>query len=157
MAKRIIFKNPDGTLGIIVPMSNSGLTIEQVAAKDVPPGLPFKIVEENKIPTDRTFRAAWIEDPSDTITCDMVKARDIHRDYLRSIRVGELAKLDIEFRKAKTQPDRDAVEEKAQVLRDITSDPIIEAAQNIEQLKLAIPLPLQAAHAVEEAKKKPKG
>jgi len=30
-----------------------------VAAKDVPEGKPFKIVDVSDIPTDRTFRAAW--------------------------------------------------------------------------------------------------
>lgn len=30
-----------------------------VAAKDVPAGKPFKIVDVSDIPEDRTFRAAW--------------------------------------------------------------------------------------------------
>ena len=30
-----------------------------VAAKDVPAGKPFKIVNVSEIPTDRTFRDAW--------------------------------------------------------------------------------------------------
>lgn len=30
-----------------------------IAAKDVPAGKPFKIVDVADIPTDRTFRAAW--------------------------------------------------------------------------------------------------
>ena len=40
-------------------MKISGLTIEEIAAKDVPVGKPFKIVDVADIPTDRTFRNAW--------------------------------------------------------------------------------------------------
>ena len=32
---------------------------EWIAAKDVPAGKPFKIVDVSDIPEDRTFRAAW--------------------------------------------------------------------------------------------------
>lgn len=33
--------------------------IKAIARKDVPEGLPFWIVDESEIPTDRTFREAW--------------------------------------------------------------------------------------------------
>jgi hypothetical protein len=36
-----------------------GLTIEEIAAKDVPEGKPYKIVDVADIPSDRTFRDAW--------------------------------------------------------------------------------------------------
>jgi hypothetical protein len=35
------------------------MTIEEIAAKDVPAGKEFKIVSVNDIPSDRTFRDAW--------------------------------------------------------------------------------------------------
>lgn len=56
---RIIFRKEDGGVAIIIPSQDCGLTIEQIAAKDVPAGVPFRIVEAADIPTDRTFRAAW--------------------------------------------------------------------------------------------------
>jgi hypothetical protein len=56
---RIIYPTPEGGVAIIVPAVECGLTIEQIAAKDVPAGVPFRIVEADTIPTDRTFRAAW--------------------------------------------------------------------------------------------------
>lgn len=59
MEKRIIYPTDDGGVAIIVPAPSSGLTIEQIAAKDVPAGKPYKIVDAADIPTDRTFRAAW--------------------------------------------------------------------------------------------------
>jgi hypothetical protein len=46
-------------VSVIVPAAECGLTIEQIAAKDVPAGKPFQIVDVADIPSDRTFRGAW--------------------------------------------------------------------------------------------------
>ena len=59
MDKRIIYQTEDGGVAIIVPSPDCGLTIEQIAAKDVPAGKAYKIVDVADIPTDRTFRNAW--------------------------------------------------------------------------------------------------
>ena len=59
MTQRIIYPTDNGGVAIIIPAGDSGLTVEQIAAKDVPAGKPFKIVDVNDIPTDRTFRDAW--------------------------------------------------------------------------------------------------
>ena len=56
--KRIIYPNNDGGVAIIIP-ADCGLTIEEIAAKDVPQGKPYKIVDVADIPSDRTFRDAW--------------------------------------------------------------------------------------------------
>lgn len=57
--KRIIYQTDDGGVAVIVPAAQCGLTIEQIAAKDVPSGKEYKIVDVADIPTDRTFRDAW--------------------------------------------------------------------------------------------------
>jgi hypothetical protein len=59
MNLRIIYPNDDGSVSIIVPAAECGLTIEEIAAKDVPAGKPYKIVDVADIPSDRTFRNAW--------------------------------------------------------------------------------------------------
>ena len=56
---RVIYPTDDGGVAIIVPAVECGLTIEQIAAKDVPAGKEYKIVDVSDIPTDRTFRNAW--------------------------------------------------------------------------------------------------
>ena len=56
---RIIYPTADGGVAVIVPTEECGLTIEAIAAKDVPQGVPFKIVDAADIPSDRTFRNAW--------------------------------------------------------------------------------------------------
>lgn len=73
MNQRIIYPNDDGGVSVIVPAAECGLTIEEIAAKDVPPIVvrgpensivsstprPYKIVDVSDIPSDRTFRNAW--------------------------------------------------------------------------------------------------
>jgi len=62
--KRIIYKNPDNSVSVIVPSDEalSLMTIEQIATKDVPAGKPYKIVDASEVPSDRTWRNAWTID-----------------------------------------------------------------------------------------------
>jgi hypothetical protein len=55
---RIIYKTDEGGVAVIIP-ADCGLTIEEIAAKDVPAGKPYMIVDASDIPEDRTFRDAW--------------------------------------------------------------------------------------------------
>ena len=64
MNERIVYQNADGGVAIIIP-ANCGLTAEQIAAKDVPTGLPYKIVDAADIPTDRTSRNDWFVDAAE--------------------------------------------------------------------------------------------
>jgi ribosomal protein S12 len=64
MDKRIIYKKTDGSIKIIIP-ANCGLTVEQIAQKDVPTGLKYKIVNVSEISSDRTFRNAWTIDDAE--------------------------------------------------------------------------------------------
>jgi hypothetical protein len=59
MNSRILYPTDDGGVAIIVPADECGLTIEEIAAKNVPAGKPYQIVDVADIPTDRTFRNAW--------------------------------------------------------------------------------------------------
>ena len=61
---KIIYKNESGGVSILHPTDEalSFMTIDEIAKKDVPTGLPYKIVDDSEIPTDRTFRDAWTVD-----------------------------------------------------------------------------------------------
>jgi hypothetical protein len=61
MNQRIIYQNEEGGVSILIPTPEylAEYTIEELAAKDVPEGKPYKIVDVADIPTDRTFRDAW--------------------------------------------------------------------------------------------------
>ena len=63
--KRVIYKKNDGSVGVIVPITESGFTVEQIAKKDVPTGLNYKIVDVSEISSDRTFRDAWTIDEAE--------------------------------------------------------------------------------------------
>ena len=59
MTKCIIYKRKNGMISILHISPNETHTIEEIAEKDVPSGLPYKIINLSEIPTDRTFRNAW--------------------------------------------------------------------------------------------------
>ena len=65
--KRIIYKNPDNSVSIIVPSPEAlqSMTIEQIAKKDVPTGYKYKIVNVSEIPSDRSLRNAWSIDEAE--------------------------------------------------------------------------------------------
>lgn len=60
---RVIYPTDEGGVAVLIPapewLAQEGNTLEVLAAKDVPPGKLWKIVDAADIPTDRTFRAAW--------------------------------------------------------------------------------------------------
>ena len=62
--KRIIYPTDDGGVAVVIPSDEylETHTIEELAAKDVPAGVAYKIVDVADIPSDRTFRGAWEAD-----------------------------------------------------------------------------------------------
>jgi len=136
MEYRVIIKNPDGSVGILVPSPKAGITLDEIIAKDVPSGAVHEVVPLGVVPTDRTFRNAWQHD----LTVDMPKARVIWEDKLREDRKAVLADLDVDYQRADEAGDQ---AEKARIaalkttLRDAPADPRIAAATTPEELKAA--------------------
>ncbi len=64
MDQRIIYQNDEGGVAVIIPC-DCGLTIEEIAAKDVPTGKPYKIVDAADVPSDRQWRNDWTVDEAD--------------------------------------------------------------------------------------------
>lgn len=86
--------------------------------------------------TGRLFREAWTTD-GDVIEIDMVQARAIHRDRLRTERNPRLTALDAEWFRAAEDGDATKQADVAaskQALRDVTDDPRIDAAATAEAL-----------------------
>ena len=65
MNSRIIYPTDEGGVAVIVPAPECELTIEEIAAKDVPAGKPYKIVDVADVPSDQTFRMAWTVNEAD--------------------------------------------------------------------------------------------
>ena len=57
---KILYQNSEGGLSVIHPTGE--LPIEDVCQKDVPAGTPYLIVEDDVVPSDRSFRNAWAAD-----------------------------------------------------------------------------------------------
>lgn len=135
MTQRIIYTNESGDVFVVVPTPGSGLTIQEVADKDVPKGVAYDVVDTAIVPSDRTFRHAWRKNGF-AIETDMVKARDIKRDMLREERVALLQAEDIAFMQAlETKQSTAAIVARKQALRDVTADPAIERAETEAELK----------------------
>jgi hypothetical protein len=62
---KIIYRTPENTVSVIWPSSEWSGTMEELAQKDVPTGLKYKIVEDSDIPSDRSFRNAWEVDETE--------------------------------------------------------------------------------------------
>lgn len=62
MSQMIIYPNDDGGLAMVLPALNCGLTVEEIARKDVPAGKPFLIVDNDDLPEDRAYMDAWTAD-----------------------------------------------------------------------------------------------
>ena len=67
MNERIIYKTDDGGVAVVnpTPEALTNYSIQEIAEKDVPSGKPYKIVDSSSIPSDRTFRNAWVVNESD--------------------------------------------------------------------------------------------
>ena len=67
---------------------------------------------------------------------NMAKAKEIHKENIRSAREPKLAELDIEFQKTlETSADTTDIVAKKQALRDAPADSAIDAATTTDQLK----------------------
>jgi hypothetical protein len=124
---KIIYQTKTG-VAIIHPTGE--LSIEEVAKKDVPAGVPYRIVNDDEVPSDRTFRNAW----TDTLTVDMPKAQEITQEARRAARSAEFAPLDI---KATIPSEAAAAEEARAAIRTKYEDmqAAIKAATDVTALK----------------------
>ena len=135
--QRIIFQNAEGGVSVIIPTGE--LPIEEVAAKDVPKGVAYEIVEDDAIPADRFFRNAWVANGA-AVDVDLDKAKDIGHDMRRTKRAEEFQPFDDII--AKQIPGLDALEaeEARQAIREkyAAIQVEIDAAEDPDQIKTAL-------------------
>jgi hypothetical protein len=135
--KQIIYQNSEGGVSVIIPTGE--LPIEEVAAKDVPEGVAYEIVEDDAIPADRFFRNAWVANGA-AVDVDLDKAKDIGHDMRRAARAEEFAPHDEVI--AKQIPGVSATEAEAarQAIRDkyAAIQAEIDAAVSPDEIKAAL-------------------
>lgn len=116
----ITYPQPNGQVAVIIPADPS-LSIDEIAAKDVPEGLPYKIVDSLDI--DNDFFNAYEFHAEDGAEVNIDKAKGIHLDKFRAARAPKLAALDIAFFKAvetSNEVKQAEIATQKQELRDIT-------------------------------------
>jgi len=103
---RIIYQNESGGVAVIVPTGSV-----ELALKDVPPGVPYEIVEATDIPSDRYFRDAWVIGMDGCVEHDLDQCKSIGHDKRRAARTEAFAPFDEII--AKQIPGADAAEAEA--------------------------------------------
>ena len=135
MAKIIIFNQENGNAAVMVATTEylQDHTIEQCAAKDVPAGAEFHIIEEEDLPQEHNdFFNAW-ELADGQVTVNLTKATDITKDRLRAERTPLLTALDVQYQRAlESGSDTKAIVAEKQRLRDITKI----TATTLDELKV---------------------
>lgn len=133
MQHKIIYATDAGGVAVVFPALGNGLTLEQIAARDVPAGKTYVVVNNDGVPSDRTFRDAWVLRNS-RVEHDMSKAKAIAHDHRRAKRAEAFAPLDIE---ATIPAKAAAAEAKRQAIRDADAalQTQIDAALTVDALK----------------------
>jgi hypothetical protein len=62
MNKQIIYPQDNGSIAVISPAPDCGISIEEIARKDVPAGKPYIFVEDSQLPESHEFFNAWEAD-----------------------------------------------------------------------------------------------
>ena len=67
MNKKIIYKQENGMIAIVNPSDQALelMSIDDIAKKDVPTGLNYKIINTSDLPTDLDFIDAWTIDDAE--------------------------------------------------------------------------------------------
>jgi len=132
--KRIIYQSESGGVAVIIPTE-----LVDLALKDVPEGVPYEIVEEADIPSDRTFRGAWVMGDC-CIEHDLDQCKAIAHDKRRAARAEEFTPHDELIAKQIPGVDAAAVEEARQAIRDryAAVQAEIEAAASPDEIKAAL-------------------
>ena len=137
--QRIIYQNAEGGVSVIIPTGE--LPIEEVANKDVPVGVSYEIVDSSAIPSDRTFRGAWVANGT-AVDVDLNKAKAIAHDKRRAARDEEFEPHDEVIMKQIPGNDATIAEVARQEIRDryAVMQSAIDAATSAGELKTILGL-----------------
>ena len=72
-----IYQNTNGGISVGTPTDEAlqTLTIEQIAAKDVPSGTTYYIVDSSALPVDTAFFNSWVFSTAPEVVVDLDKAK----------------------------------------------------------------------------------
>jgi hypothetical protein len=130
----ITYPQPNGQVAVIFPADPS-LSIEEIAAKDVPEGVPYKIVDSLNIEND--YFNAYEFHEKDGAEVNIDKAKVIHLDKFREARKPLLESLDVQYMRALETEDTVKAAEiavKKQELRDVTKTPLPDTLPELKEV-----------------------
>jgi hypothetical protein len=132
--KRIIYQSESGGVAVVVPTESV-----ELALKDVPEGVAYEIVDVADIPSDRTWRGAWVMGDC-CIEHDLDKCKALGHDLRRIQRNAEFAPFDEIIAKqipgvsaAEAEAARQAIRDKYALIQDA-----IDIAADPDTIKLAL-------------------
>jgi hypothetical protein len=132
----IIYPQADNKLAVLIP-APCNLTIEEIAAKGVPKGVTYSIVEDLSHLDDDYFDGYIYQDGK--AVEDMERCKEIHLEKFREARKPLLEKLDVDYLRAQesgTKAQKDAIIARKKALRDVT---LTELPDTLDELKATWP------------------
>ena len=132
---KIIYQNSDGGVSVVIPTGE--VPFEELPAKL---GLTdYEIVADDAVPTDRTFRKAWVKSGK-TIAEDLTKSKAIGHDMRRAKRAEEFAPHDEVISKQIPGVDAEAAEASRAAIRTkyATMQSDIDVADSTAKIKVAL-------------------
>jgi len=132
---KIIYTNSDGIVSVVTPTG-------EVPVEDLPAKLgltDYEIVEDEVIPTDRTFRNAWVKTGA-TVVEDLTKSKEVGHELRRAARSEEFKPHDELISKQIPGADTDAAEASRVTIRAkyATIQVSIEDAATTADIKTAL-------------------
>lgn len=135
--KAIIYRQFDGSLGIIYPAVKTDIDVLAKTHLDI--GTPYSIVEISELVIDNIFFNAYEYDDlaKNKLKFNFEKAHKIWKDKWRKIRDKKLQQLDIEFMKAVEAGDptkQQNIAKLKQQYRDITKTVLPHEINDIKRV-----------------------
>ena len=132
---KIIYTNAEGGVSVVHPTG-------EVPINELPARLgltDYEIVDDEVIPTDRTFRDAWVKSGS-AVTEDLPKCKEIAHERRRVARAEEFKPHDEVISKQIPGADATAAEAARAAIRTkyATMQDAIEAATSTVEIKSAL-------------------
>jgi hypothetical protein len=137
ITERIIYPTANGGVAVVTPTGE--LPIEELIAKVVPPSVSYEIVDASEVPSDRTFRNAWVMGDC-CIDHDLGLCKEIGHAMRRSARAEEFAPHDEVIAKQIPGADAAAAEAARQAIRAryAAVQEAIDTAATPDEIKAAL-------------------
>lgn len=148
MTQVIVFKNENGSVGIVTPAADWQGTMEDLQTKRVPQGLQSAVVNMDDLPAARDFREAWTLTVDGLVAVDIVQAQALQTERILAAYDAKLTKLDETVPRALESADfldgyQQQVAQEKQALRTARAAVDLSSAVSIEAIRAAFPSEIQ--------------